>query len=417
VPVVIALAAFLAACAPSPETGPTTSTVAPVTEGSVVLTSSTMAIIGDSAQVPHAIAALATAGILGTDEIDWALKKEYVTGGQLTACLARALGLQDGALNKAGLLSDTEGSSFQPEERVSRQQATLWIIGCLSYEAEHDPSLSQAQRLSFTESADAWLGAFQDRSLIDPACARAVANGYRLGIIDAAEGGWFYPTLPVSWGDLSIWLERAFTQPVKVRESPPGAVPSLAKLPSAKLKSEGPMVWYLEYQLTALNYRPGPVDGVYDNRTADAVMAFEKVERLHRDGVASDAVWQRITTAQTPIPKLVADGTRVEIDLTRQVLFMITDNKIWKIIHVSTGRSRGTPAGPGRVGTKQPGWVAVRVGRMYYVSYIRPHIAIHGSASVPSHPASHGCIRVPKWMAVELFYELPVGTRVDVYYR
>jgi lipoprotein-anchoring transpeptidase ErfK/SrfK len=177
------------------------------------------------------------------------------------------------------------------------------------------------------------------------------------------------------------------------------------------------MVWYLEYQLSALNYRPGPVDGLYDYRTADAVMAFEKVERLRRDGVAGEALWQKITTAQTPDPKLVAIGSRVEIDLTRQVLLMITDNKVWKVIHVSTGRSRGTPTGPGRVGTKQPGWVAVPVGRMYYVSYIRPHIAIHGSASVPSYPASHGCVRVPKWMAEELFYELPVGTRVDVYYR
>jgi hypothetical protein len=436
VPIVTLLFALSTSCTPASVAEPTTTTTAAAIVSPAVLTSASMAIIGDSAQVPRAITSLAAAGILGSSEVGPALAKEYVTRGQLTICLARALGLEDvalsyfedvvvsrgypgavGALRKAGLLSGTEGSSFFPDEPVSRQEATLWIVECLGYKAKHDPGFPLAFRLSYIESAEAWLGAFQDRSLVDPTCARAVANAYRLGIIDAAARGWFYPTLPLSWGDLSIMLDRAFVESIQVRESFPEAVPALGGFPSIKLKSEGPLVWYLEYQLTALNYRPGPVDGVYDYRTADAVMAFEKVERLRRDGVAGEAFWQRITTARTPSPKLVATGTRVEVDLTRQVLFMITDNKVWKIVHVSTGRSRGTPTGRGKVGTKQTGWNAVAVGWMYYVSYIRPHIAIHGSVSVPPYPASHGCIRVPKWMAVDLFYELPVGTRVDVYYN
>lgn len=434
-PVVLLLFASSVSCGPSSAAEPTTTTAAAVTVDSAVLTSASMAIIGDSSQVPRAIASLSGAGILGSDEVDPALKKEYVTRGQLALCLARAVGLRGisvpyfkdvgtsqeyfgavGALRGVGLLPGTEGLSFVPDELVSRQQATEWLMECLGYKAEHDPAFAQPFRLSYVESAEAWMGAFKDRSLVDPACARAVANAYRLGIIDAAQGGWFYPMLPLSWGDLSIMLDRAFVQAARVRESLPEAVPALEGFPSITLKSAGPMVWYLEYQLAALNYRPGPVDGVYDNRTADAVMAFEKVEGLHRDGVAGESFWQRITTAQTPTPRLVADGARVEVDLTRQVLFMITDNKVWKIVHVSTGRSRGTPTGRGKVGTKQTGWNAVKVGWMYYVSYIRPHIAIHGSASVPPHPASHGCIRVPMWMAVELFYELPVGMRVDVYY-
>ena len=95
---------------------------------------------------------------------------------------------------------------------------------------------------------------------------------------------------------------------------------------------------------------------------------------------------------------------------------MITDNKVWKIVHVSTGRG-GTPTGPGEVILKQPGWNSGRLGSMYYVSYFRPHYAIHGMLSVRPYPASHGCVRVPIWMAVELFYELPIGTKVDIYYE
>jgi len=90
---------------------------------------------------------------------------------------------------------------------------------------------------------------------------------------------------------------------------------------------------------------------------------------------------------------------------------------VWKIVHVSTGKGGGTPTGRGTVGVKQTGWNPTPVGSMYYVSYIMPHIAIHGMPSVPIYPASHGCIRVPMWMAVELFYELPKGTRVDLYYN
>jgi len=142
-------------------------------------------------------------------------------------------------------------------------------------------------------------------------------------------------------------------------------------------------------------YRPGEINGAYDQRTKDAVMAFQKVERLHRDGVAGEGFWERIFTAETPVPKLDGEGTRVEVDLTRQVLFMITDNEVWKIVHVSTGWGSGTPTGRGKVGTKQVGWNHCPVGWMYYVSYIMPHIAIHGMTSVPPSPRATGAYACP----------------------
>jgi hypothetical protein len=411
------------------------------------------ATLSSGSSVSEALRALTDAGILRGRDTSSLIPQDCVTRGQLAVYLARALDLEDstaavfsdvvgpepcfgavGAMYEVGLITGSSPTTFSPGEAVSREQAVAWIVDSLRLLVGREQAIARIVesagfligkeaesavplRLTFLESAEAWLGAFQDRLLIGSSYARAVANAYRLGIVDATADGWFYPKLPLSWGDMAVMLERAFVQPLDVRTDYPAAVAAQSSYPTLTFDSEGPLVWYIEYRLRTLMYRPGPIDGVYDKCTRDAVLAFQKVERIQRDGIAGGAFWERIFTAQTPIPKLTDVGTRVEIDLGRQVLFMITDNTVWKIVHVSTGRGNGTPTGRGTVGTKQTGWNHVPVGWMYYVSYIMPHIAIHGMQSVPVFPASHGCIRLPIWMAVELFYELPVGTRVDLYYN
>ena len=40
------------------------------------------------------------------------------------------------------------------------------------------------------------------------------------------------------------------------------------------------------------------------------------------------------------------------------------------------------------------GWWEGDLGKIYRPKYVSGGIAIHGSNSVPNHPASHGCIRV-----------------------
>ncbi len=52
---------------------------------------------------------------------------------------------------------------------------------------------------------------------------------------------------------------------------------------------------------------------------------------------------------------------------------------------------------------------------LYYPIYVTRGVAIHGSQSVPSRPASHGCIRIPMSAAKEFFEETPIGTVVLVY--
>jgi lipoprotein-anchoring transpeptidase ErfK/SrfK len=52
---------------------------------------------------------------------------------------------------------------------------------------------------------------------------------------------------------------------------------------------------------------------------------------------------------------------------------------------------------------------------MVHSSYFVRGYAIHGYASVPVYPASHGCLRVPVAEALSIFRWLAYGDRVDVY--
>lgn len=279
----------------------------------------------------------------------------------------------------------------------------------LEQQSQQDPSLLDDQA-----PAAPWLAGYKDRDLIAGEHQSSVANAYRLAVMSGTADGWLFPALPLNRGQMAVMLYRAFYQPLTVATAYPQEIQA-DTYSSLSSGSRGALVRILEARLTALHYPCGPADGVYDYRTRDAVMAFEKVERLQRDGKVGAQVWQRIFSAQVPTPHLALGGDRVEVDLARQVLFMITDGQVAEVVHVSTGKL-GTPTGRGRVFHKDEGWVTVPVGQMYSPSYVMPHIAIHGSKSVPNYPASHGCVRTPIWITDHLYAALPMGLQVDIYY-
>jgi N-acetylmuramoyl-L-alanine amidase len=380
-----------------------------------------------------AVEALAAQGIVYGHYDGSFAPNDPVTRAQLTAFLARALHLQDSnvapfadvtvqdwcfgavaSMYEAGLVSGTGPATFSPNAPVSRQQAATMVMHSLGYLLEKQPQFGVDFILAPSQ-AGAWLGGFRDRALISPEHAVIVANAYRLGVIEGATDGWLYPALTLNRAQMAAMLYRALLQPITARDVYPAELPAESAYASQSVGSRGALVGFLESRLTALGFPCGPVDGVYDYRTRDAVMAFEKVERLSRDGAVGAKVWPRIFVAQTPLPRLLASGDRAEVDLSRQVLFMIADNVVTKVVHVSTGKL-GTPTGHGAVRHKDLGWTKCSVGWMYSPSYIMPKIAIHGSKSVPPWPASHGCVRTPVWMTDELYEQLVMGFPVDIYY-
>lgn len=106
-------------------------------------------------------------------------------------------------------------------------------------------------------------------------------------------------------------------------------------------------VMALQQRLATLGYDVGAADGRIGERTTASVMAFQKVEGLARTGTAGPEVTAALAKAVPPRP-LVPGGeaTRVEIDLSRQVLLFFDQGRLARILPVSTGsRQRCCHAG------------------------------------------------------------------------
>jgi hypothetical protein len=181
--------------------------------------------------------------------------------------------------------------------------------------------------------------------------------------------------------------------------------------PVLRLGSRGPAVRLLERRLRGLRYVVRGVNQRFGVETRDAVYAFEKVEGLGRDGVVDLRLWRRLLDARTPRPA-VRRGRYVEVDKSRQVLFEVERGKVVRIMHVSTGATGNTPVGRWRIYRKSPGTNSLG---MYYSLYFLRGFAMHGYASVPTFPASHGCVRVPMWYAFGLYSRWSLGDVVRVY--
>ena len=55
------------------------------------------------------------------------------------------------------------------------------------------------------------------------------------------------------------------------------------------------------------------------------------------------------------------------------------------------------------------------LGTLFDPMYFTGGYAVHGNPTVPPYPASHGCVRVPMWIAPYLFQTNSYGETVYVY--
>jgi hypothetical protein len=157
-----------------------------------------------------------------------------------------------------------------------------------------------------------------------------------------------------------------------------------------------------------------------------ALIAFQKIEGRKRTGVLTVEELESLRVAQRPRP-LETGYPHIEIDLHRQVLFIIDVLGVHlRILPVSSGsgeffteggvtRQAITPTGRFKVYRKIDGWRKSPLGLLYYPNYFYDGIAIHGNPSVPAHPASHGCIRIPMFAAREFSEIATIGMAVIVY--
>lgn len=192
----------------------------------------------------------------------------------------------------------------------------------------------------------------------------------------------------------------------------------------AQLTKEG--VLEAERLLGELGYWPGEADGVWDLLSRHALVAFQKVEGRERSGRLTRRELRALRGASRP-PPLESGPAHVEIDIRRQVLFVVGDDgTVVKVIPVSTGNEGSyfdqgkwqrahTPRGRFTIGRKLEGRRRSTLGLLYYPCYFSGGVAIHGSLSVPARPASHGCVRIPMLIAKGFSEMVPVGTLVIVH--
>lgn len=177
--------------------------------------------------------------------------------------------------------------------------------------------------------------------------------------------------------------------------------------------SNGRWVAVLEQRLRDLHYLvPRPNRG-FDHRTGDAVLAFHKVHGMRRVEAVSPATWKRLANPRTPRPRSKSQKVHIEIDQSRQVLYVVRKGEIDEIVHTSTGAGGATRDGVFKVHRKIAGYSP---NRLYYPSYFDGLRAVHGWPDVPPTNASHGCSRVPYWTAKHLFSIMGYGMEVRVYH-
>jgi hypothetical protein len=179
--------------------------------------------------------------------------------------------------------------------------------------------------------------------------------------------------------------------------------------------SSGRTVLVMQRILRRSGYVPGR-PGVYDSRTARAVLAFRKMSNLPRTFTATAKVMHRIINGGGRFDvRFPHQGRHAEGDLTHQVLALIDGRKVERLYAISSGKpSTPTVLGTYRIYQRTPGMLP---DGMYYSSFFIRGYAIHGYDPSPTYPASHGCLRTPIEDAISIYNWLAYGDYVDTYYR
>jgi peptidoglycan hydrolase-like protein with peptidoglycan-binding domain len=201
----------------------------------------------------------------------------------------------------------------------------------------------------------------------------------------------------------------------------------------------GDEVERLQTRLAELAFDPGPIDGVYGSLTRQAVWAYEKlvmgVARANATGQVTPDMWSQMQDPIQVTPRRSTGGLadHVEIYLPQQVMVIFHADAPVLVAHIASGQLNPdgtpfeysddvtidtdtlgnplpepitkpikglakTPPGVFSAGREVKGERNGPLGTMWDPVYINQGIAIHGANNVPLEPASHGCIRVSRYL-------------------
>ena len=174
----------------------------------------------------------------------------------------------------------------------------------------------------------------------------------------------------------------------------------------------------VQKRLQELSYLPrGAAIGAWDDRTNQAVLAFQGWHGLTRDGIVGPHTTAALESAAAPEPRSSGAGRRIEVHRDAGVVLLIDGATVVRAVHASTGGpGYETPAGSYSVFRKEMNsWSVPYQVWLPYASYFNGGIAFHASNEVPQRPVSHGCVRLPVPEAAFVYDFAAVGTSVVVY--
>jgi peptidoglycan hydrolase-like protein with peptidoglycan-binding domain len=187
-------------------------------------------------------------------------------------------------------------------------------------------------------------------------------------------------------------VRQAF-EPAAAASPTPTAAPTTAPPKPAAPSYD---VAAVQRQLTEQKYYVGAVDGKAGPQLTSAVMAFQKVNGLSVDGGVGPATLAALAAPRAPSLAASSPANRVEVDLTKQVLYVVKGGAVSRILPVSSGNGATykqkdgstaralTPVGWYKVQRRIVGERKADLGVLYDPQYFYKGWAIHGSNSVPA---------------------------------
>ncbi|GIK76526.1 MAG: hypothetical protein BroJett022_02160 [Actinomycetes bacterium] len=152
----------------------------------------------------------------------------------------------------------------------------------------------------------------------------------------------------------------------------------------------------------------------YSSATGRAVLAYRKVNNMARKEKATGSIFKKLAKGKGGFKlEHPGAGKHVEADLSRQVMVLANNGEVDEIYTISSG-APATPTirGKFRFYRKDAGYNSL--GMYYSVYFIRGY-ATHGYHSVPTYPASHGCLRNPIPDSVHIYNWIDIGDPIYVY--
>jgi peptidoglycan hydrolase-like protein with peptidoglycan-binding domain len=204
------------------------------------------------------------------------------------------------------------------------------------------------------------------------------------------------------------------TLPPVTTLAPNADIPVAPVAPLAAIgRKSGPGTTAVQQRLTDLGFWAGNIDGRYGLATTQAVMAFQKYAGLKPSASVDGATAAALTNATIRAKSSSTSTDIVEVDKTKQLLFIVHGGQTVWVLNTSTGSGKTysekdqtspgstitgvaiTYSGHFKVNRERPdGWWKGDLGQIYRPKYFNGGEAIHGLGSVPNYPASHGCVRV-----------------------